>query len=177
MPVAETRDVQLYVETDGGWAQTEVSFKTGPFSKNLLSIGKLISRGFHLHMSEHGSYLENGGMRARVVQRGNTMYLPVRLACSVVRFAAPVEEGGSSSSSGPTAPIEPTAPMMMIEDIGNTNLPAEVAVFPPRAVDREEFKPSLPRETRIDKLRARLKQLDKPVYGTKNQLWHRLKQA
>lgn len=54
MPVAETRDVQMYVDTDAGWVESAVTFKAAPSSKNLLSIGKLLARGFKLRMSEEG---------------------------------------------------------------------------------------------------------------------------
>ena len=43
MPVAETRDVQMYVDTDAGWVESAVTF-----------IGKLLARGFKLRMSEEG---------------------------------------------------------------------------------------------------------------------------
>ena len=64
----------------------------------------------------------------------------------------------------------------MIEDISKETAEA-VAVLPPRAIDRAEFVPSLSRGASIVQLRKRLKDLGRPIYGLKNQMWQRLKEA
>ena len=166
---------------DGG-VRGRAVFQVGPVSKTVLSFGKLVSSGrFAVEFGPSGAVLrETGSGKCLPIERHhNTFYLKVRSAtCAAI--AGPTEEpprvddmpadaGGAASSSGPprvderggggdvAPPLGAARPADDLVDAAPTPLPGDLRPH-----------------SRVEEMRARLRQLSAPIWGTKAILYARL---
>ena len=156
-------------------------------TKPVLSAGKILRDGANVHLERGNSFMNPPGLpmeRVPLELRNNSVYLRSR----VPHWAA----GSPAPPSGPEGPAQQLwcideearedaaeLPVKDEEASGSGGVAAAADQVPAerRAVDEAPaFGPMMHPGSRVDALKARLKEIGGPIWGTKAQLWARLQE-
>ena len=187
-------------------------FQVGPFSRNLLSTGKVFDAGFDIVYShDKGCFVgitrpDGTYMKVPMIRKKNTFGVAAQ-ACATASEASRILRhlrGGSSLGQGLVAATEgmevdegnggrngeqlaPPVPMAEGSASSSSGGPPPELVPPGSSSDQKIVpKPVEPRDpsgaelgpnSKIDLLKKRLKELGGAIYGTKQELWTRLKEV
>ncbi|CAE7848057.1 RE1 [Symbiodinium necroappetens] len=177
------RRLQFEVLTvEGTMAKVEGTFQVSRSCvKPVVSAGKLLKKGFHAQLTKSGGYVWHpGGLHFELTVRGNSTYFWVRNVRAV-----PAE--GASQPSSPTTRFRTAAPVeqggdpdeweQAGQEHGDEAAEEDVIQIGGDVNFERRGKSKLTPFDKVEKLKARLKELGKPRYGTKAELWSRLEKA
>ena len=177
------RKLQFEVLTvEGTMAKVEGTFQVSRSCvKPVVSAGKLLKKGFHAQLTRTGGYVWHpSGLHFELTVRGNSTYFWVRNVRAVpggaasepaspmarLRTAAPVEQGG-----------DPEEWEQAGQEHGDEAAEDDVIQIGGDVNFERRGKSKLTPFDKVEKLKARLKELGQPRYGTKAELWSRLEKA
>ena len=186
----------VHMEINGGSAQA--TFQVGPFSKNILSAGKLLDKGYDVVLSKrHGCYLGKASpgsyCRVDLVRTGNTFCLPVRvregsrsgdgsvraigasLASFDERMSGSSRVGSGSGGAASTRVGDEIIPEVEDERMQEEEGPLEHAFAePPAPADVPQ---PLHRHSLCRLMKDRLRELGQNTFGSKRVLWTRIQET
>ena len=175
------REVQLKLGREER-EDCQVDFLVGSVHAPVMSVGKLVRKGFRVNFELGNCFLEKGNRRVAVQMTNNTFRIPAEVAWSAAdggekRLAAgadrvavppglddePLPPGGAALHAPPPGGEAPAV---------DGDSPGGEGVREPAAGG-----PALSMKSTVKQMRARLMELGRPAYGSKCILWARLVEA
>ena len=166
--ISGQKKVPMLVGPTGGKHAMEatVTFRVAEVRDNIMSLGKLVRKGFSFNLGPHGCSMEKDGRS-----------IPLYLERNSLRVEAHVLERASRSGyvAGGTAVTDERDQRMDVTDIKESHASSSAGpAVEPSAEAGTTPAPVLITWSSIRELHSRLRELGAPIYGTKDVLFRRL---
>ena len=157
------RDVKVRMQTSEGLTTALTTFEVADVKGAILSVGKLVQRGFQVTLAPGGSFLEKNGKKVELIMKKNSFYLPA-MVCAVETVEKETSKGSNESKPDVTMQGEIHADTKPVAAASVDDPPV------PKSIG------GLSAWSAVKDLQSRLKQLGAPYYGEKRALWKRLQE-